>query len=89
MLDAQNTRYNVRVLARTADYASLFAEYRLLASTGQLVKTMKLTPAKQSEAYARAEFDVPETAPTETYARTPSRQVNDLPMDLLAPLRKN
>lgn len=88
VLDAQNTRYNVRILARTADYASLFAEYRLLASTGQLVKTMKLTPAKQSEAYARTEFDVPETQPTETYARTPSRQVNDLPMDLLAPLKK-
>ncbi len=89
VLDAQNTRYNVKVLARTADYASLFAEYRLLASTGQLVKTMKLTPAKQADAYARAEFDVPATQPTETYARTPSRQVNDLPMDLLAPLRKN
>ncbi len=87
VLDAQNTRYNVRVLARTADYASLFAEYRLLASTGQLVKTMNLTPAKQADAYARAEFNVPETQPTETYARIPSRQVNDLPMDLLAPIR--
>lgn len=87
VLDAQNTRYNVRVLARTADFAALFAEYRLLASTGQLVKTMSLTPAKQSEDYAREEFNVPPTAPTETYARTPSRQVNDLPLDLLAPLR--
>jgi outer membrane protein, adhesin transport system len=87
VLDAQNTRYNVRVLARTSDYAALFAEYRLLAATGSLVKTMSLTPQKQSEDYARKEFNVPPTAPTETYARTPSRQVNDLPMDLLAPLR--
>ncbi len=88
VLDAQNTRYNVDVLAATADYASLFADYRLLAATGTLLNTLNVSSPSQANAYARTEFEVPETAPTETYARTPSRQVNELPMDLLAPIRK-
>ena len=88
VLDAQNTRFNTATLSNTAAFASLFAEYRLLAATGQLLKTMNLAPAKQAEAYARTEFNVPATADTETYARTPSQQANDLPFDLLAPVRK-
>ena len=88
VLDAQNTRYNVGVLAITAEYASVFAGYRLLASMGILLRSLNIKPPKQAEAYARTEFNVPPTAPTETYARVPSRQVNNLPMDLLAPLRK-
>ncbi len=88
VLGAQNTRYSVNVLSKTAQYAALFAEYRILAATGTLLNTMHLQSAKQSEAYARTEFNVPETAPTETYKRLPSRQVNDLPLDLLAPIRR-
>jgi adhesin transport system outer membrane protein len=87
VLGAQNTRYNVAVLAKTAEFAARFAEYRLLAATGTLLSTMNLQSAKQSEAYARDEFNVPPTAPTETYRRVPSRQTNDMPMDLLAPIR--
>lgn len=88
MLDAQNTRFNTAVLSDTARFASLFAEYRLLAATGELLKTMNITPPKQSDAYARSEFNVPATADTETYARTPSQQENNLPFDILAPVRK-
>jgi adhesin transport system outer membrane protein len=88
VLDAQNTRFNTATLADTARFASLFAEYRLLAATGQLLSTMDVTPPKQADAYARGEFDVPETADTETYPRTPSQQENNLPFDLLAPVRK-
>lgn len=88
VLDAQNTRFNSETLANTAAFASLFAEYRLLAATGQLLKTMDITPAKQTTAYARGEFNVPATADTDTYARTPSEQVNNMPFDLLAPVRK-
>ncbi|MCR4268616.1 TolC family outer membrane protein [Nitratireductor sp. ZSWI3] len=88
VLGAQNTRFNVNVLSKTAQYASLFAEYRILAATGTLLDTMNLRSAKQSEAYARSEFNVPETAPTETYKRLPTRQTNDLPLDLLAPIRR-
>lgn len=88
VLSAQNSRYNVNVLAKTSQYAARFAEYRILAATGQLLSTFSLEGPKQSEAYARSEFKVPETAPTETYRRLPTRQVNDLPLDLLAPIRK-
>ena len=88
VLDAQNTRFNTETIANTAAYASLFAEYRLLAATGQLLSTLNLAPAKQAAAYAREEFNTPPTADTETYARTPSGQVNDLPFDILAPIRK-
>jgi adhesin transport system outer membrane protein len=88
VLSAQNSRYNVNVLSKTSQYASRFAEYRILAATGQLLSTFSLKGPKQSEAYARGEFKVPETAPTETYRRLPTRQANELPLDLLAPIRK-
>lgn len=88
VLDAQNTRFNTAVLSDTARFASLFAEYRLLAATGELLKTMNVTPSKQADAYARSEFNVPATADTETYARTPSHQENDMPFDILAPVRQ-
>jgi len=87
VLDAQNENFNSRLLATTAEYAALFAQYRLLAATGQLLDTLKIVPPKQADAYARTEFKVPEAAPTETQARMPSRQTNTLPLDLLAPIR--
>jgi adhesin transport system outer membrane protein len=89
VLDAQNTRVNTDILAMTSQYAVIFANYRLLAATGKLLSTLNLKPAPQSAAYARKEFNVPPTAATDTYARTPSQQTNDLPFDLLAPVRKN
>jgi len=52
------------------------------------VKTLGIQPARQSNAYARTEFGTPPTADVETYARTPSQQVNDLPFDILGPIRK-
>jgi adhesin transport system outer membrane protein len=88
VLGAQNTSYNVNILARTADYAALFAEYRILAATGSLLSTLNLSAPQQSDAYAREEFAVPPTQETETYTRLPSRQTADMPLDLLAPLRK-
>jgi outer membrane protein, adhesin transport system len=87
VLSAQNTRYNVNILARTADYAALFAEYRILAATGTLLSTLGLQAPQQADAYAREEFNVPATAPAETYRRVPSHQSNRLPLDLLAPIR--
>ena len=87
VLGAQNSRYTVNVLSKTAQYAARFAEYRILAASGMLLSSMNLAAAKQSEAYAREEFHVPETAPAETYRRMPSRQVNDLPLDLLATMK--
>ncbi len=88
VLDAQNTRFNTKILSDTAVYASLFAEYRILATTGKLVAAMNLTAPQQGDAYARAEFDSPAAPEADDYARTPSHQENNLPLDLLAPIRK-
>jgi outer membrane protein, adhesin transport system len=88
VLDAQNTRFNTKILADTASFASLFAEYRILATTGELVGVLGLSAPEQADAYARAEFNVPNAPEADDYARTPSHQSNNLPLDLLAPIRK-
>jgi len=88
VLDAQNTRFNANVLKVSAEFAALFSDYQLLAASGILLESMKLSTPQQSDAYARAEFNVPVSPPTETFARVPSRQENKLPMDLLAPLKR-
>ena len=88
VLDAQNTRFNTKILADTASFASLFAEYRILATTGELLDVMGLSAPKQSDAYARTEFNASSAPEADDYARTPSRQENNIPLDLLAPIRK-
>nr|WP_245418179.1 TolC family outer membrane protein [Cohaesibacter haloalkalitolerans] len=89
VLDAQNTRFNVDVLSKTAVYASRFAEYRLLAATGQLLNTLDLAAPAQSEAYARDEFKSRRNETRKEYKRAPSRQVNDFPLDILSPIRRD
>lgn len=86
VLDAQNTRYNVAVLSKTSQYAALFEEYRILAAMGRLAQTLGAATVEQSEAYARSEFAVRQDVNPD-YKRLPSRQVRDLPLDLLAPIR--
>lgn len=86
VLDAQNTRYNVAVLARTSQYAALFEEYRILAATGSLARTLGIATVEQGQAYARDTFSVRQEAEPD-YKRLPSRQVRELPFDLLAPVR--
>ena len=88
VLSAQNTRFNTAVLAQTAAYASLFAEYRLLAATGKLASTLSVATLEQSDAYAREEFRVPAAPATPDYTMLPSRQTSDSPFDLLAPVRQ-
>ncbi|WP_454658357.1 TolC family protein [Bosea beijingensis] len=74
LLDAQNTRYNAKVLHETAQMAARFSEYRILASTGQLVSAFGLRAPKQAETYARTEAGVPPTADAETLPRySPSK----------------
>ena len=70
-------------------YASLFAEYRLLAATGQLLKTLgHLARQAVGRLCPRRVRTCRRPRTTETYARTPSQQENDLPFDILAPVRK-
>nr|ACY24775.1 TolC type I secretion outer membrane protein [uncultured organism] len=59
VLDAQNTRVNVQMLQETASYGVRFAEYRLLASTGDLLAFMGVSAPTQANAYARDAFNVP------------------------------
>jgi adhesin transport system outer membrane protein len=49
---------------------------------------MQVTPAPQGVAYARNEFLVQSQTVEPDYTRLPSRQEADLPLDLLAPVRK-
>jgi adhesin transport system outer membrane protein len=49
---------------------------------------MGLSAPEQADAYARAEFNTEPAPEADDYARTPSRQTNNVPLDLLAPIRK-
>lgn len=69
LLDTQNTRFNTQISVETARSALEFAEYRILASIGMLLKTLNITAPKQSDGYARAEHRVPETPDGETEKR--------------------
>lgn len=89
VLGAQNTRFNSAVLAQTAAYASIFAEYKLLAAMGGLAKTLSAPTVEQGDAYARKEFNVQTADTPPDYQRAPSRQVSGAPLDLLAPVRHN
>ena len=87
VLSAQNSRFSAEVLAKTAAYSSDFANYQILAAMGELVEALGASNPPQAQAYAGDEFGVAtrEVQPVE-YLRAPSRQVNELPFDLLAPI---
>lgn len=88
VLDAQNTKFNTQVLADTARVASQFAEYKILAASGNLLQTMKLKPVDQSKPYAREEFVVPAGVANPGYVELDSHQKAGMPLDLLAPIRQ-
>lgn len=71
VLDAQNTRFNVQILYDTARYSAYFAEYRLMAASGQLLPFMRLEPPRQAQAYARQELDTPSFEAAEPRERRP------------------
>jgi adhesin transport system outer membrane protein len=59
VLDAQNTRVNVQVLQQTALYSVMFAEYRLLAASGDLLDYMNVQAPKTASANTRAALETP------------------------------
>jgi adhesin transport system outer membrane protein len=71
VLDAQNTRYNVQVLYETAQFSVRFAEYRLMAASGMLLRHLGLKGPIQSEAYARELLDSPSHEDAEPRTRKP------------------
>jgi adhesin transport system outer membrane protein len=71
VLDAQNTRYNVQVLFETSQFSVRFAEYRLMAASGLLLRFLSLEAPRQSEAYARELLDSPSHEDAEPRVRKP------------------
>jgi outer membrane protein, adhesin transport system len=71
VLDAQNTRYNLQVLNETAQFSIRFAEYRLMAASGLLLKFMGLKAPGQADAYARELLDTPSYEQAQPRERKP------------------
>ncbi len=80
VLDAQNTRFSVQILAETARFGALFSEYRLLAATGTLVSFLGVDVPREAGAGTRQLFDVPgaETYQPRTLTPVPFQQRLDL-----------
>jgi len=72
LLDAQNTNINVQEALATSQHSYLFAQYRLLASMGELLNALNLTPPSAAEANARDIVGNPDIGPgEEDYRRYP------------------
>ncbi len=61
LLDTENTRFEVKVAIVTSTAAVKFAEYRLLAATGTLLRSIGVSAAKQAKPYARVQEGSPDT----------------------------
>ncbi len=61
VLDSENELFNTRVDRTTTEYARLFAQYRLVASTGNLLPTLAIVPPVTARATARRGAGVPPT----------------------------
>ncbi len=70
LLDTQNTRYSVQLSVITADTAVRFGHYRVLASTGKLLKQLGVSFSPKSETYGKAGYDVPEVQSLDEFERT-------------------
>lgn len=69
LLDAQNTQYSATVAMETARYATLFAQYRVLAATGHLLDAFGVDHPVAAKTEARKQFGVPATPPAELQPR--------------------
>ena len=69
LLDAQNTEYGAAVADETARYATLFAQYRVLAATGHLLDAFGVERPAAAKTEARQQFGVPATPPAELQPR--------------------
>lgn len=54
VLDAQNSKFSVQILAETADFGVRFSEYRLMAATGRLLDFLGVPAPGDATADARA-----------------------------------
>ena len=74
LLDAQNNRFSEQLAVESARLASEFADYRIFAATGTLLKLLAIKEPPAAVAYAREQAGVPPTPPAETMPRySPTR----------------
>jgi outer membrane protein, adhesin transport system len=69
LLDTQNTRYSVQLSVVTADTAMRFGHYRVLASTGSLLKHLGISFSPKSKTYGKEHYDVPEVQSLDEFER--------------------
>ncbi len=70
VLDAQNTRYNVQVRAETARFGQMFAEYKVLAASNQLIQALNVPAPTAATADQRDRFSVRPAAVQDSNAVT-------------------
>lgn len=69
LLDTQNTKFSVQLSIATADTAVRFGHYRILASTGSLLKQLGVSLSSKSRVYGKKQFDVPEVQSLDEFNR--------------------
>jgi len=80
VLDAQNSKFSVQILAETASFGVRFSEYRLLAATGHLLSYLGISAPEDATADARQRVGAPAADDAEPRLRTPLNL--DGPIDL-------
>ncbi len=73
LLDTQNTRFSVQVAIATSDAAVRFGHFRILAATGNLLRTIGVPEPAESRTYARKDANVPETPSPDSFDRVEPR----------------
>ncbi len=61
LLDSETALFNARVSRTTIDYALIFARYRVITATGNLLRTVGITPPATANAAARQGAGAPVT----------------------------
>ncbi len=69
LLDTQNNRFAVQVAIATSNSAVKFSDYRLMASTGDLLKSLGIMPTIEVKPYARHDYNVPATPDPSAFVR--------------------
>ena len=73
VLDAQNGKFGVQILAETADFGVRFSEYRLMAATGQLLSFLGVNAPDAAAADSRDKFGVTSADASEPRYHSPLR----------------
>ncbi len=69
VLDAQNSKFSEQIAVETSAAATLFAEYRIFAASGTLLKVLAVQEPAAADAYARPQAKVPPTPSVQSMPR--------------------